>query len=285
MYNAGLLLALVLAQAGDRPAELRFLSAALTNSRDEPISGVTREELVVVENGVARLVASVERDTRPLTLAVLVDTSAAVTNSYRLNIVSPVLRLLARLPEGSSYTLWTTGDRPTRVSEPGNDPAAAKKALERIPPQGGSMLLETIVDAARALRKQEGGRRAMVIVSALGPEFSSRDRRQVVEDTLGTGLEVVSSVLIDEGAGADREMRLDYEQTLVELSGKTGGLQEHLLSSLAVDNALAKIAKDLATRYRIGYATVPEIKERKIELKVARPGVRVRVGRPSLEKP
>jgi hypothetical protein len=285
MYNAGLLLALVLAQAGDRPAELRFLSAALTNSRDEPISGVTREELVVVENGVARLVASVERDTRPLTLAVLIDTSAAVANSYRLNIVSPVLRLLAQLPEGSSYTLWTTGDRPTRVSEPGNDPAAAKKALERIVPQGGSMLLETIVEAARALRKQEGGRRAMLIVSAFGPEFSSRDRKQVIEDTLATGLEVVSSVLIDEGAGADRDMRLDYEQTLVELSGKTGGLHERLLTSLAVVNALAKIAKDLGTRYRIGYATVPEIKERKIELKVARPGVRVRVGRPSLEKP
>jgi hypothetical protein len=285
MFNPGLLFALVLAQAGDRPAELRFLSAAITSARDEPIGGVSRDELVVIENGVARIVNSVERDTRPLSLAVLVDTSAAVLNSYRLNIVPAVLRLLSQLPEGSSYTLWTTGDRPTRVSEPGTDPAAAKKALERIAPQGGSMLLETIVDAGKALRKQEGARRALVIVSAFGPEFSSRDRRQVIDETLGMGLEVVSAVLIDEGAGADRDMRVDYEQTLVELTGKTGGLLERLLSSLATDGALAKIARDLGTRYRIGYATVPELKERKIELKVARPGVRVRVGRPSVEKP
>jgi VWFA-related protein len=284
MNNAVLLVALVLAQAGDRPAETRFLSAAITSARGEPLGGVMREELAVIENGVARPVTSVERDTRPLSLAVLVDTSAAVQNSYRPSIVPAVLALLSQLPDGSQYTLWTTGDRPTRVSEAGSDRAVAKNALERIAPQGGSMLLETIVEAAQALRKQEGQRRAMVVVSAFGPEFSSRDRRQVVEDALASGLEVFSAALIDEGSGADREMRLNYEQTLTELASKTGGLHERLLSSLAVDNALRKIAKDLGSRYRIGYATMPEIKKRKIEVKVARPDVRVRVGQPRGEK-
>lgn len=278
-------LALALAQAGERPGDTRFLSAALSGPKGEPLEGVSIEELVVLENGVARPVTSAERDTRPLSLALLVDTSAAVQVSYRQQIVPAVLGLLAQLPQGSTFTVWTTGDRPTRVTEPGSDREAAKKALERIPPQGGSLLLETIVEAAQALRKQEGERRVMVAVSAFGPEFSSRDRRQVIADALKSGLEVFSALLIEEGGGLDRDMRLDYEQTLTELTDKTGGQFERLLSSLAVDTAARKIAKDLQARYRIGYATMAEIKQRKIELKVARPGVRVRVGRPSPEKP
>src|SRR5262245_33214889 len=285
MIAAPALLALALAQAGERPGATRFLSAALTNPKCEPLEGVSIEELVVLENGVARPVTTAERDTRPLSLALIVDTSAAVRVSYRLNVVPAVLGLLAQLPQASTFTVWTTGDRPTRVTEPGADREAAKKALERIAPQGGSMLLETIVEAAQALRKQEGERRTMVAVSAFGPEFSSRDRRQVIADALKSGLEVFSAVLIEEGGGLDQDMRLDYEQTLTELSDKTGGQLERVLSALAVETAARTIAKDLQARYRIGYATMAEVKERKIELKVARPGVRVRVGRPSPEKP
>lgn len=284
MLKPGLLLGLVLAQAADRPAEIRSLSVSVTQGRDEPVGSLTLEELAVVENGVARTVTRVERDTRPLSVAVLVDTSAAVETAYRLNIVDAVLGLLARLPEGSRYELWTTGDRPTRIVEFGADVAEARRALQRIAPQGGSTLLDAIVEAGERLKKQEGERRAMLVVSALGPEFSSRDRFQVIERTLGYGLELFYAVLIEEAAGADREMRLNYEQTLSELAAKTGGLLERPLSSLAVDNSLKKIARDLAGRFRISYATLPEIKQRKIEVKVARPGVRVRVGRSSTEK-
>jgi len=284
MHNVGLLLGLVLAQAADRPAQVRTLSVSVTQERGEPVSSLTAEELAVVENGVVRPITRVERDTRPLNAAVLVDTSAAVDSSYRLNIVDAVLGLLTRLPEGSRFEIWTTGDRPTRAVEFGTDVTAARKALQRIAPQGGSTVLDAIVEAGARLKKQEGERRAMVVVSALGPEFSSNDRFRVVEKALGYGLEVFSAVLIEEGSGADREMRLNYEQTLHELAEKTGGLLERPLSSLAVDNGLRKIGADLAGRFRISYATLPEIKQRKIEVKVARPGVRVRVGPSSNEK-
>src|SRR5262245_18321041 len=99
MIRAGVLLAVARAQAGERPDATRFLSAALTSAKGEPLQGVSIEELVVLENGVARPVTSAERDTRPLSLALLVDTSEAVRNSYRLQVVPAVLTLLAQLPQ------------------------------------------------------------------------------------------------------------------------------------------------------------------------------------------
>lgn len=284
MLNVALFVGLVLAQAADRPAQVRTLSVSVTTDKDQPIGSLSVDELAVVENGVTREVTKAERDARPVTLTLLLDTSAAVDTSYRLNIVDAALSLLSRLPEGSRYEVWTTGDRPTRRVEFGADPLAAKKALQRIAPQGGATLLDAIVEAGERLKKQEGERRVMVVVSALGPEFSSRDRFQVIEKALGFGLETFSAVMIEEGSGADREMRLNYEQTLSELAAKTGGVFERPLTSLAVDSALRKISADIASRFRVSYVTLPEIKQRKIEIKVARPGARVRVGASVAEK-
>ena len=285
MLNSLLLLAQIAAQAESRAAEIRSLSVSITQGRDDPVSGLAIQEVAVVENGVVREITRVERDARPVNVAVVVDSSAAVETSYRLNIVDALLGFLAGLPEGSRYELWTTGDRPTRIFDLGAEVPEAKKALQRVAPQGGATTLDAIVEAGERLKKAEGERRAMLVVSALGPEFSGRDRYQVIDRGLGFGLDVFSAVLIEEGTGADREMRLSLEQVLNELVSKTGGLFERPLSSMGVASALKNIAQDMKGRYRISYATLPEIKQRKIEVKVARPGVRVRVGRSTTDKP
>jgi hypothetical protein len=119
----------------------------------------------------------------------------------------------------------------------------------------------------------------MVVVAAVGTEFSSGDRHRVVERGLGYGLDPFSALLLEEAEQpATDEMRLNYEYVLGELSSKTGGLLERPLSSLGVATSLRKISQDLLSRFRIRYATLPEIKQRKIDVQVARPGVKVRVG-------
>jgi hypothetical protein len=46
---------------------------------------------------------------------------------------------------------------------------------------------------------------------------------------------------------------------------------------MGVEPGLRKLAADFAGQYRLRYATLPELKERKLEIQVARPGARVRV--------
>jgi VWFA-related protein len=279
MLSCGLLLPFVLAQAGSAPAEPRTLSVSVTQSEGEPVTGLAIEEVAVVENGVTREIVRIERDTRPLDLFVLVDTSAAVQTAYRLHIVDAVLALLGRLPAGSRYELWTTGDRPTRLVDLTPDVQEAARALKRVAPQGGSTLLDALIEIGGRVTRSEGGRRAMLVVSAVGTEFSSNDRQRVAERALDYTLDPFSAVLLEEAESpATDEMRLDYDFVLGELSSKTGGLLERPLSSLGVATALRKIAQDLQSRLRIRYATLPELKQRKIEVQVARPGVKVRVG-------
>jgi hypothetical protein len=132
------------------------------------------------------------------------------------------------------------------------------------------------VEASADLKKKEGERSAVVAVTKIGIEFSSRDRYQVVEQALANA-PLFMAVKIDEG-GENFENLAKYDYVLGELTRKTGGVFETVLSSLAVGHALERVAGALRGQYRLRYATVPEIKERKLEVKVSRPKVRVRIG-------
>lgn len=274
---AALLAALSFNQApspAERP-ELRTVVVAFSNEKGQPVEGLELEELALLENGVARDIAELKRDDRPLSVALLVDSSEALGSAYRLNVVDAVLRFLNRLPSGTRYTLWTTGDRPTRLVELTDDKSLAAPALRRTYPTGGNTMLDALVEATRELRGREGERSAVVVVSGSGIEFSNRPRERVVEEAKGDGL-VFLVVQVDE-APAPFESRQNYDYVFGRLTQESGGLREIVLTSMGVETALRKLAADLSGRYRLRYATLPELKERRLEVEVARPGVRARV--------
>jgi VWFA-related protein len=255
--------------------EIRALTVTLLGEKGEEVSDVSAADVALVENGVHRDIASFARDSRPLTLAILVDSSAAVGSAYRLNLVEAVVGLVARLPEGTRYSIWTTGDRPTKVVDYTEDRGAAGAALRRVAPQGGNYTLDALVEASSDLQKlaKEGDRTAVVAVTGLGPEFSYRDRLQVAETAEGQA-DLFLSVQVDVGV-ADFDTRTRISYALDRLATASGGRADQVLSYMAIDSALKKLSAHLVSAYRLRYATGPELKKRKLELSVARPGTKV----------
>ena len=255
--------------------EIRALTVTLVDEKSQEVSDVSAADVALVENGVHRDIASFARDLRPLTAAILVDSSAAVSSSYRLNVVEAVVGLVTRLPEGARYSIWTTGDRPTKVLDYTDDRGAAGAALRRVAPQGGNYTLDALAEASVDLAKlaREGDRRAVVAVSGLGPEFSYRDKQRAAEEAEGRA-DLFLSVQVDAGEGDfDTRTRLSY--ALERLATASGGRADQLLSYMALDSALKKLSTYVSSAFRLRYATVPELKKRKLELRVARPGTRV----------
>jgi VWFA-related protein len=274
---AGLLLAQAgVPASGAGGAQVRSLLVTFTDAKGAPLEGLAPEEVVVMENGLARDVVGLSLDRRPLTLLLLLDTSANMGASLRLNLLDPLLAFLGALPEGSKYSLWTTGDRPTKLVDYTTDVAEASRALKRVAPQGGNTLLDALVEASEGLKQKEGERSAVLAVTKVGIEFSSRDRYRVVDEALANA-SLFMAVQVEVGAESF-ENRSHYDYALGELTRKTGGIYEVVVSAMGVGSALQKIGATFKGQYRIRYATVPEIKNRKLEVKVSRPGVRVRVG-------
>jgi VWFA-related protein len=275
------LAAALLLQASS-PADVKTLDVWITDSKGSAVRGLVPEEAVVVENGVARSVTRLEEDRRPLMVAVVVDSSAPMASFYRLHLVDPIVRLLNQLPEGSRFAVWTTGDRPQKIADWSDDVAAASRALKRTAPQGGNTVLDAIVEAAADLKQREGERSVVVVVSGVGIGFTNWERRQAVEKAR-SGNATFMVVQFDETgepteAAGEQVSRLDYDYVFDSLTRQTGGVREMSMSAMGVPRALENVAQALKATYRLSYTTVPDLKERKIEVKVARPGVKVRTG-------
>ncbi len=275
------LLALLLGQAAPTTApgtEVRAISVTLLDGKDQEVTDVSASDVALLENGVSRPIVSFKPDRRPLSVAVLVDTSAAVGSSYRLNVVDAVVGLIARLPEGSRYALWTTGDRPTKVRDFTDDRGAAAAALRTVAPMGGNYMLDAFGEASRDLKKngREGDRTALVAVSFMGPEFSSLDKYRAAE-VAGANADLFLSVFVEaaEGAQADFEMQTNLSYVMDRLAKSTGGRFETILSPMGVDGALRKASANLRSAYRLLYATVPDLKKRDLDLRVARKDTKV----------
>jgi len=255
--------------------EIRALTVTLLDERDGEVTDVSAADVALTENGVARDITSFKPDRRPLSVAVLVDSSAAVGSSYRLNVVEAVAGLIVRLPDGSRYALWTTGDRPTKIVDHTDDRGAAGAALRRIAPQGGNYMLDAFGEASKDLKKlsREGDRTAVVAVSFTGPEFSYLDKYRSAE-VAEKNAELFLSVQIDSG-DADFEMRTNQSYVMDRLARTTGGRYEIILSAMGTDGALRKLSAHLRSGYRLAYATVPDLKKRTLDLSVARLGTKV----------
>jgi VWFA-related protein len=269
------------AAAPDAPT--RTLDVWIVDEKGAAVEGLTSQEVAVVEDGAARIVTRLEKDARPLTVALLVDSSAPQATSYRLNIIDAVAAFVRQLPDGTRYTLWTTGDRPKKALELTEDRTQVARALRKVFPSGGNTLFDALHEASEELGQREAERTAIVAVSGVGIGFANLSRQQVVDDVSRRGATVLA-VLFDErgapemqAAGSDQITRSDYDYVLSNLTRNTAGLFERPLSAMGVDSALDKVRAALSGRYRVTYATEGE-RGKRVEVQLARPGVKAVVG-------
>lgn len=282
-----LLIAVLLSQDASPAAatETRTIAFSVVDDKAQPVRTLGPDEVAVQENGVARPLQRLELDQRPLAVAVIIDSSVAMASHYRLFVVDAVLQFLLRLPEGSRYTVWTTGDRPTRVYEWGDNRAAAARALRRVMPQGGNTLLDALMDASRDLKSREDARSAIVVVTGMGVGFAGYDRRQVVDEVQKHSITVLA-VEVDETraeaglAAGDHTTGVDYDYVLSSLAKSSGGVRESVLSAMGIEQALRGIAAQLTSRYRLTYSGAAGARDPKVEVTVALPGVKVRMESP-----
>jgi len=270
---AVLLLAQAAAIAPD--TEVRALTATILDKEGQPVEGLAEQDVAISENGVVRDITSFRPDRRPLTVAVIVDTSLSTRSDYRLNIVESVSAFVARLPEGTSYAIWTTGDRPTKLLDYTEDRADASAALLRVAPMGGNYMLDALAEASKDLKKnsREGDRTAVAAISGTGPEMSYLDQWRSA-DVGEANADLFLLLQVEVGGGGFQE-RAKLSYTFDRLAKASGGEYDLVLSYLGANAGLNKLSPYLRAGYRLAYATVPDLKKRKIDVTVAQPGTEV----------
>jgi len=277
-------------QAGPQDAAdvtTRTLRIAVTTKKGQAVTALTPQEVVVTEDGVTRPIRQLVPDERRIDLALIVDTSAVFADTFRQDMVGPLVELLKGLPQGTRFTLWTSGLRPKRCTDLGSDPETVDLALKRVIPEGGNVLFDTIDEALSDLAIEESERRVVVIVTGMGVEFSAREIPRAAEDPEWRKGSVIHAVRIEVPPAAFERphpqervsplrRRGNYERALDTLTSETGGRYELIVSPMGVGTALERIGAEIVSGYLLTYETTANAKPRKLRIKVDRPKVRVR---------
>lgn len=202
----------------------------------------------IVLAGPAGLVPQRARAATPAkAVAVLVDTSQAM-QPYVSHLRSALRQFVAQIQPTHEIALVEFGERPTVLTDYTNDPVQLKNGVDRVFARAGTgaYALDAIVETSKGLRARDDVQQpTIVLITAEGPEFSDRYHQAVVDELKTTGATLHAFVLSSRTASLREEGAREREFTLALGTERTGGTREYLLSSMALEPRLLKLASRL----------------------------------------
>jgi Ca-activated chloride channel homolog len=265
-------------QSANVPAGNRSMFVSVVDKDGTPVPGLTPADFTVREDKVAREVLSATKATGPITLALLVDTSAAAS-PFIADMRQALTAFVKRMGGKNPISVVGFGDRPTVLTDYTLDVLSVQKAVDRVfATQGsGSYMLEAVDDSCKALNKRDFERAVMLTITAGGAEFSDRNYEDFVRKLPDCGATVsVMSFDIRPPDMSDWGQR-NREQFIDAATRLTGGTRYPLLSGMAIVPQMSKFADELENEYRITYFRPDRlIPPEKIEVSVKRPGLTAR---------
>lgn len=256
--------------AGARAQVTGAVSVSVIDRSGAMVGDLRPEEVTIKEEGQPRVVKRVERDRRPLALAVLVDSSGLMGKGFLRDLADPVMDFLDALPAGVDRTLMAIGTPPEVL--PLEDPAATRAALRARAPFGKLSLYDGIAEACRRLSAKRSMRRALIVVFS---DRATEDDSQTALAAAGRALPLVLAIQFL-GAGT-------YAPGLDAIVQWTGGRYEQIGSASGVGGTLKKLLPELDAPWLVIYETPGAVDRRKVEVKVTRKGTKARLRGAALE--
>ena len=265
------------------------LRAVVLDAKGAPLRDLETSDVSLTVAGATVSLTRFEKDERPARVALLIDSSVPFQNAYRLQFNEAAKAFVASLPSNTRLSVWTAGDRPTKVvddmdvSEDGSAQQVSR-TLSLLAPMGGNTILDAMVEAAEDLKKKEGERYVLVFLSGQGPGFSNDNRQGLVDRVFRTGVEVMGTLIAEhgEGVGGGDVEPADYDYVFGTLAERTGGRLERPMTVMAASPAMVKVAADLRSTYRLAFHFSGK-RPSKVALQVARPSIKVRLSTPRKE--
>lgn len=222
------------------------------NQAGELVGSLDKDEFTIYDDNVPQEIKVFERyTTKPLSVALMVDTSGSTLKDWQLEVRSFGKFLKALFSEGNPQDmagLYTFNYDVTAFDYTRN----AKRLedhLRFIKPEGGTSLYDAIFHCARDLQRRDG-RHVMVLVSDGGNTTSSKAYNDAREAAQRADAVMYPVVIVPISNDAGRN--LGGEHALQTLAADTGGRWfDPTIGQL--DKTFEEILRDLRAQYMIAY--------------------------------
>ena len=251
---------------------LVLLDVSVKDRQGGFVSGFSKDNFAVFENGRPQRITAFADYDLPVVVGILVDESYSMTPKR-----ADVLMAAQTFVEGSNprdevfvlnFNDYVSRGLPAPVLFSDNI-QQLRSALHRGIPQGKTALNDAIVAGLEQLELGRRDKKALVVISDGGDNASKHKRREMLE-MVERSIVTIYTIGLYDADDADRDPGI-----LRELAKITGGETYFPASPSGMAPVCRRIAKDIRTRYTIGY--IPQAENgwapfRHIRVRVSAPG-------------
>src|SRR5215471_820956 len=214
------------------------------------VEGLSKDNFRVVEDGRQQTVTIFDANDLPVTIGILVDESRSMTPKRNEVLNAAATFVQESNPLDEVCVLNFNDD--VKPGLPSDKPFSSdidelRQALYKGVPQGRTALYDSIVAGLRQLEIGQQSRKSLVLISDGGDNSSSHNRREVVHMVERSTATIYTIGLFDTD-DPDRNPGI-----LRELARMSGGEAFFPSSPAETEPVCRRIAKEIRTRYTIGY--------------------------------
>jgi len=229
------------------------VTVAVTDSEGRLITGLTRNDFQVFEDGTPQEITQFTDARVPISLGVLLDASDSMRGQPIIDARDAVDRFVGELLLGEDEALVATFNHLPRLAIPWTmPPSRTRNSLESLKPSGGTAIYDALASTSKLFEQRNHVRAAMVVISDGADTASEHSLFQTLEDIRRSDA-LVYAIAID-SADARESTRVNPE-ALRELTSLTGGYTEVVRTAADLGPATARIADELNKQYTLGYSS------------------------------
>ena len=235
----------------------RGLLVTVLDKNNSPLRDLTAKDFLVYEDGVQREITSAELTTAPMSITILVDTTKSApgviepTRDIRTSLLTFVQTVQAAVP-ATEVSIYEFAGAGVLLRSFTSKPEELAKSITRIVPNQrvNAVMLETLLDAAKDIRKRPGPRRVILTIDR-GSGESSRVQPQKVADEVqlsGASLWAISVASTAGTVAPDRDTLLDI------VTEGTGGIRLTAQLSSGLETMTKQVAAAITSQYLVTYS-------------------------------
>jgi Ca-activated chloride channel homolog len=214
------------------------------------VSGLSEHDFAISENGRPQRITAFANDDLPVTVGILVDESFSMTPK-RAEVLTAAQTFIEESNPHDEVFVLNFNDRvsrglPDRIVFSDNV-QQLRSALHRGIPEGKTALNDAIVAGLKQLELGRRDKKTLVVITDGGDNASAHKRRETLE-MVDKGVATIYTIGLYDADDPDRDPGI-----LRELAKISGGEAYFPASPSEMIPVCRRIAKDIRTRYTIGY--------------------------------
>jgi len=230
--------------------KLVLLDVAARDSRGNFISGLRREDFHVFDSRREQPIRVFSGEDTPVTVGLLVDSSGSM-RTKRSEVIKAARALIQASNSQDEMFVVSFGDRvsfelPEGVSFT-DDQNLLRAALARSEPEGQTALYDALQAGLEHLRRGMQDRKTLVLISDGGDTASRATAGQIIRMAQSSSVTIHVVGIYDQN---QKDRDLGFLKRLARITGGEA-IVEYEVQDLAA--ACRRIAKDIRSRYTIGY--------------------------------